>query len=79
MSALVKLGLVAVLGLGLSACTYDYLQRTDRVAYSAGDAVRANLERETINPTSAAQYRTKGLGRNGNVTAAAEEGMPPAQ
>ena len=25
----------------MSGCTYDYLQRSDRVAYSAGDAVRA--------------------------------------
>ena len=58
------LGLAAMLG----GCTYDYIQRTDRVAYSAGDAVRANLERETMNPSSKAQYNTKGLGRNGNVS-----------
>lgn len=57
------LGLTALLG----GCSYDYLQRTDRVAYSAGDAVRANLERETSNPSHRGQYNTKGLGRNGNV------------
>ncbi|RYE87972.1 MAG: hypothetical protein EOP19_02765 [Hyphomicrobiales bacterium] len=58
------LGVVALLG----GCTYDYVQRTDRVAYSAGDAVRANLERETMNPSSRSRYDTRGLGRNGNVT-----------
>jgi hypothetical protein len=68
------LKLVAGLGLAaaLSGCTYDYMQRTDRVAYSAGDAVRANLERETINPTKRSQYVTKGLGRNGNVMPATD-------
>jgi hypothetical protein len=61
--------LAAVLGLAvvLGGCTYDYVQRTDRVAYSAGDAVRANLERETMNPSHRGQYNTKGLGRNGNT------------
>lgn len=54
--------------LALGGCAYDYVQRTDRVAYSAGDAVRANLERETTNPSHAAQYKTKGLGKNGAVT-----------
>ena len=62
--------LAAVLGLAAmqGGCAYDYVQRTDRVAYSAGDAVRANLERETMNPSSRSQYNTKGLGRNGNVS-----------
>ena len=60
----------------LSGCTYDYLQRTDRVAYSAGDAVKANLERETTNPSHAGQYRTKGLGRNGHVIPADPPGAP---
>ena len=61
--------IILVIGLAglLGGCTYDYLQRTDRVGYSAGDAVRANLERETTNPSHAGQYKTKGLGRNGNV------------
>jgi hypothetical protein len=52
---------------GLGACTYDYLQRSDRVAYHAGDAVKANLERETANPTSKRRYETKGLGKDGVV------------
>jgi recombination DNA repair RAD52 pathway protein len=69
-----KLAALLLLGASLGGCTYDYLQRTDRVAFSAGNAVRANIERETSNPTSKAHYRTKGLGRNGNVTAAAEAG-----
>ena len=61
--------LVALLGLSvlLGGCTYDYLQRTDRVAYHAGDAVRANLERETMNPTSKSRYSVKGLGKNGDI------------
>jgi len=56
----------------LCGCTYDYRQRTDRVGYSAGDAVKANLARETTNPTKASMYRTKGLGRNGPVIVPAE-------
>lgn len=51
----------------LSGCSYDYRQRTDRVAYSAGDAVRANLARETSNPSRGSMYSTGGLGQNGPV------------
>ncbi|WP_421761459.1 hypothetical protein [Devosia sp.] len=58
---------VAVL---LSGCAYDYLQRTDRVAYHAGNAVQANTAIQTTNPTKASMYSTSGLGKNGNV-------MPP--
>ena len=58
--------LAAILAL-LSGCAYDYLQHTDRVAYSAGDAVKANLERETINPSKGSMYVTSGLGKNGTV------------
>ena len=36
------------LALALGGCAYDYLQHTDRVSYSAGDAVKANLEAQTI-------------------------------
>ncbi len=50
---------------GLAGCAYDYRQRTDRVGYTAGDAVKANLARETTNPTKASMYSTKGLGRDG--------------
>lgn len=57
------IALLAVLG----GCSYDYMQRTDRVGYSAGNAVRANLERETTNPMRASMYSTTGLGRDGPV------------
>ena len=67
---ILKSAAVAGLALLLGGCTYDYLQRTDRVAYSAGDAVKANLERETINPTRGSMYVTKGLGKNGSVNPA---------
>ena len=42
--SIVRLALAAAAALLLGACAYDYLQHSDRVAYSAGDAVRANLE-----------------------------------
>jgi hypothetical protein len=60
-------GAALLAALVLSGCTYDYLQRSDRVAYHAGDAVKANLERETKNPTSRSRYSTKGLGKDGVV------------
>ena len=58
----------AALSLGLGACTYDYLQQTDQVGYSYGDAVNANLEAQTINPTKDSMYDKSGLGGDGNVT-----------
>jgi hypothetical protein len=61
----------------LTGCSYDYMQHTDRVSYSAGDAVRANLERETVNPSKRSMYVTQGLGRNGSVVPAkAAEPVP---
>ncbi len=63
---------LAVLAIGLTVllcgCGYDYLQHTDRIAYRAGDAVSANLEGETVNPSKRSMYLTSGLGRNGLVT-----------
>jgi hypothetical protein len=59
--------LSAIAALLLGGCTYDYLQRTDRVGYSAGDAVKANLERETLDPSKKSAYSTKGLGKDGDV------------
>ena len=53
--------------LALGGCTYDYLQRSDRVGYSAGDAVNANLEAQTIDPANPAANSTKGLGKDGVV------------
>ncbi|MBK8085733.1 MAG: hypothetical protein IPK28_18980 [Devosia sp.] len=68
------------LAVGLGGCAYDYLQRSDKVAYSSGDAVKANLEQQTIDPSKASAYSTKGLGKNGLVipseAAAAAETTP---
>lgn len=50
-----------------AGCTYDYLQRSDKVAYSSGDAVKANIERQTIDPARDSSTSTKGLGKNGSV------------
>lgn len=71
--------LAALAAMLLSGCAYDYLQRTDRVAYSAGDAVKANLERQTINPSKGSMYTTSGLGRNGVVVASQPVVIPPPQ
>ncbi len=60
--------------------SYDYLQHTDRIGYRAGNAVRANLERETIDPSNGSMYDTSGLGRNGSVIAPEtpdSSGSPP--
>ncbi|HTJ59182.1 MAG TPA: hypothetical protein VL418_16710 [Devosiaceae bacterium] len=57
----------AALTAPLGGCTYDYLQNTDRVGYTAGDAVEANLEAETVNPSKRSTYVTSGLGANGLV------------
>jgi len=54
--------------------SYDYLQRTDRISYRAGNAVKANLERETINPWSWSMYDTTGLGKNGSVIPSETQG-----
>lgn len=59
--------LAGTAALVLAGCTYDYLQHTDRVAYSAGNAVKANLAQETINPASRSMYKTAGLGKDGAV------------
>jgi hypothetical protein len=53
--------------IALAGCAYDYVQRTDRVSYSAGDAVHANLEMQTANPSKKSMRVTTGLGRNGYV------------
>lgn len=67
----------AALSLTLGGCAYDYLQRTDRVAYSAGDAVKANIEGQTVNPSKRSRYVTTGLGKNGVVTSNPPESPPP--
>ena len=61
----------------VSGCTYDHLQHTDRVAYHAGNAVRANMAIQTTNPSKGSQYVTSGLGANGVVIPSAQ--AAPAQ
>lgn len=67
LSGLVATAIGAGMALLLSGCAYDYLQHTDRVGYSAGDAVKANLAQETINPSKHSMYLKGGLGKNGQV------------
>ncbi len=69
LAALVKnTFLFAATALLLGGCSYyDYLQNTDRVAYSTGNALKANLEGQTINPSSANMYDVSGLGKDGYV------------
>jgi len=67
---LIALGLALAL---LAGCSYDYLQHSDRISYSAGDAVRHNLEAETTKPDKRLAYDTKGLGRNGKISTASSE------
>ena len=78
--ALILCGTAAALALG--GCTYDYLQRTDKVGYSAGDAVKANLAAQTSDPARDSAYSTRGLGKNGYVKpktadGGMEEAPPP--
>jgi hypothetical protein len=67
-----KIGAGLAIALLASGCTYDHMQRTDRVSFRAGNAVRTNMAIQTINPSKGSQYVTKGLGANGSV-------MPVAQ
>ncbi len=73
------LRLVAATGaaLLLSGCAYDYLQNTDRVGFSAGDAVQANLAQQTINPSKRSMYLKGGLGKDGVVIKQDDTGNAP--
>jgi hypothetical protein len=73
MGRLLVSGLVAA---SLAGCSTDDLQHSDRIRYGAGNAVRANLEAETVNPSKASMYRTAGLGANGAVVT--PQGTPVA-
>lgn len=64
---LLRTAAVLSLSVVLSGCTYDYNQHSDRVAYSAGEAVKANLARETEDPSNKSMNKTSDLGKNGNV------------
>jgi hypothetical protein len=66
------------LALTLGGCAaYDYFQHTDRIAYRAGDAVKANLERETADPSTASMFDVNGLGKNGPVVPADTQTQNP--
>ena len=67
MSRLVLILCGTAAALALSGCAYDYLQRTDKVGYSAGDAVKANMAAQTVDPAKDSAYSVKGLGKNGYV------------
>lgn len=70
---------VAASLLPLAGCSSDYLNHRDRITLAGGNAVRANLERETINPSKASMYRTTRLGSNGNqIPAKQAEATAPA-
>ena len=68
-TSLLKITAALAVALSLSACASDYVGHTDRIAYSHGNAVRANMAIQTINPSKASMYKTGGLGRNGPVLA----------
>jgi hypothetical protein len=53
------------------------MQRTDRVAFHAGNAVRANIESQTINPSKKSMKSTAGLGKNGRVAPATDSAAIP--
>ena len=57
--------LALVLAATLAGCAYDYAQHTDRVGFSAGDAVKSNLAIQTTNPSKTSMNDTTGLGRDG--------------
>jgi hypothetical protein len=72
----VRFLVIAGAALSLSGCAYDYLQHTDRVGYSAGDAVKANLVQQTTNPSKRSMYLKGGLGKNGIVTKQDDSSAP---
>jgi hypothetical protein len=59
--------LALVLAATLTGCAYDYAQRTDRVGFSAGDAVKSNIAIQTTNPSKTSMNDTTGLGQDGNM------------
>ena len=63
----VRLTALLLLTAPIGGCTFDYLNRLDRVTLAGGNAVQANLERETVNPGTRAAYDTHGLGADGGV------------
>lgn len=74
--AMIRLGMASALALTLAGCAYDYAQHSDRVGFSAGNAVKANLAAETTNPTKPSQYKTGGLGQDGVAVPVSGGGTP---
>ena len=70
---------VTVPPLMVGCSSVDYLNHRDRVTLAGGDAVRQNLERETMNPSKASMYKTAGLGSNGNQIPAEPEAAATAE
>jgi len=66
--------IVASLTLIVSACDLTYLANSDRITQGAGDAIKANLEGQTIDPSSDEQYDVSGLGKNSGVIPPPVEG-----
>ncbi|MCF6328120.1 MAG: hypothetical protein L3J21_12675 [Devosiaceae bacterium] len=66
--------IVASLTLIISACNPAYLSNSDRITQGAGNAVKANLEGQTIDPSSDEQYDVSGLGKDGGVIPPPVEG-----
>ena len=67
---MIRLGRNAALALvlaALSGCSYDYMNHLDTVSPRAGNAVKANLARETLNPFKKSMTDTDGLGKDGNM------------
>ena len=58
---------VGSLSLLLSGCDLTYLTNSDQITPGAGNAVNANIEGQTIDPSSDAQYNVHGLGADGSV------------
>lgn len=62
-----KGGAALAIALLATGCAYDSMQRTDRVSFRAGNAVRANMATQTVNPSKGSLYVTTGLGASGTV------------
>ncbi len=75
--AAIRVAAIVLLAALASGCAYDYANHSDRVAFSAGNAVKANLEMETLNPSKKSMNRTSGLGKNGEVSSATQPQAQP--
>jgi hypothetical protein len=67
MRRLLALAAIVTLTGALGACAYDYLQHSDKVAYSSGDAVKANLAAQADDPANPNSDNVDGLGKNGPI------------